>query len=78
MALVNGEYTAESEMVYATPTGVEFIANLTAIGTTGTSYTVKSLTNGTQYGFLVRACINGSWTEFTTADNVFCTPSAGN
>ncbi len=49
----------------------------TAVGTTtGTSYTVKNLTNGTKYGFLVRANINGTWTSFTTADNVYCTPNS--
>ncbi len=48
-----------------------------AVGvTTETSYTVNNLTNGTEYGFLVRACINGVWTSFTISDNVYCTPAA--
>ncbi len=48
-----------------------------AVGvTTSTSYTVSGLTNGTKYGFLVRAYANGTWSSFTTADNVYCTPTA--
>ena len=42
--------------------------------TTGTSYTVTGLTNGTRYGFLVRAYVNGAWSAFTSADLVYATP----
>ncbi len=43
--------------------------------TTATNYVVGGLTNGTKYGFLVRAYVNGAWTAFTTADNVYATPT---
>ena len=39
-----------------------------------TSYTVTGLVGGTEYGVLVRACVNGVWTAFTTADNIAVTP----
>jgi uncharacterized protein YjdB len=42
---------------------------------TGTSYTVTGLANGTKYGFLVRAYINGAWTSYSTADLVYATPA---
>ena len=42
--------------------------------TTGTSYTVTGLTNGTRYGFLVRAYVNGAWSAFTSADLVYAAP----
>ena len=42
---------------------------------TGTSYTVTGLANGTKYGFLVRAYVNGAWTSYSTADLVYATPS---
>ncbi|MGN0687093.1 MAG: C1 family peptidase [Oscillospiraceae bacterium] len=44
--------------------------------TTGTSFTVTGLTNGTKYGFLVQAYVNGAWTSFTTNDIVYATPVA--
>ncbi len=44
--------------------------------TTATSYTATGLTGGTKYGFLVRAYVNNAWTAFTTADNVYATPTA--
>ncbi len=44
--------------------------------TTATSYTATGLKGGTKYGFLVRAYVNGEWTPFTTADNVYATPTA--
>ncbi len=43
--------------------------------TTATNYVVGGLTNGTKYGFLVRAYVNGAWTTFTTADNIYATPT---
>ena len=46
--------------------------------TTGTTLTVKGLTNGTKYGFLVIAYVDGAWTSFTTADLVYATPVASN
>ncbi len=48
-----------------------------AIGTTtATSVVATGLTNGTKYGFLVRAYVNGAWTSFTTADLVYAVPVA--
>ncbi len=44
--------------------------------TTATNYVAGGLTNGTKYGFLVRAYVNGAWTSFTTADNIYATPTA--
>lgn len=44
--------------------------------TEDTSYTVTGLVGGTEYGVLVRACVNGVWTAFTTADNIAVTPFA--
>ncbi len=43
--------------------------------TTNSSYTVKNLVNGTEYGFLVRAYVNGAWTAFTADDVVYATPA---
>ena len=43
---------------------------------TSTNYTVTGLTNGTKYGFLVRAYVNGVWTSYSTADLVYATPKA--
>ena len=37
---------------------------------------VTGLTNGTKYGFLVRAYVNGAWTSYTTNDIVYATPTA--
>ena len=37
---------------------------------TGTSVTVKGLTSGSQYRFLVRAYVNGKWTAATTKEIV--------
>ncbi|MGN0686683.1 MAG: fibronectin type III domain-containing protein, partial [Oscillospiraceae bacterium] len=44
--------------------------------TTGTSLTVTGLANGTKYGFLVQAYVNGAWTKFTAEDIVYATPVA--
>ncbi len=43
--------------------------------TTNTSKTVTGLTNGTKYGFLVRATVNGVNSPYSTADNVYATPN---
>ncbi|MCM1524573.1 MAG: hypothetical protein NC120_08970, partial [Ruminococcus sp.] len=43
--------------------------------TSSTSYTVKGLTNGVKTGFLVRACVNNVWSDYSTADIVYATPS---
>lgn len=44
--------------------------------TTDTVYTVTNLTNGGNYGFLVRAYVKNVWTPFTTDDIVFAKPFA--
>ncbi len=62
---------ATSYNVFIYTTGYKLLATVT-----DTSYTATSLTNGTEYGFLVRAYVNGAWTAFTTADNVYATPKA--
>ncbi len=43
--------------------------------TADTSYTVSGLTNGTKYGFVVRAYINGALTPFASADIAYATPT---
>ena len=49
----------------------------TAVGdVTTTSLTVSGLTGGTEYGFAVRAYVNGTWSPFTTADIKYATPEA--
>ena len=51
----------------------------TCVGSRASTVTgmyVTGLTNGTKYGFLVRAYINGAWSSFTTADIVYATPTA--
>ena len=35
---------------------------------------VRNLTNGTKYGFAVKAYVNGAWTNITSA--VYATPTA--
>ena len=44
--------------------------------TTATSFTATGLTNGTKYGFLVQAYVDGAWTKFTAADIKYATPNA--
>ncbi len=44
--------------------------------TTGTTYTATGLTADTEYGFLVRAYVNNSWTAFSTDDIAYATPLA--
>ena len=46
--------------------------------TTSTSVTIRGLTNGKKYGFLVRAYVNGSWSTFSSADIVYATPASAN
>ena len=41
-----------------------------------TSYTVSGLVNGINYGFAVRACVNGNWTNLSSSDVVYGTPRA--
>ncbi len=49
----------------------------TCVGSrTGTGMYVTGLTNGTKYGFLVRAYVNGKWTSFTSSDIAYATPNA--
>ena len=51
----------------------------TCVGSRASTVTgmyVTGLTNGTKYGFLVRAYINGAWSSFTAADIVYATPTA--
>ncbi len=43
---------------------------------TDTWYTVDGLKADVEYGFLVRAYVDGKWTSFTTEDNVYATPTA--
>ncbi len=40
------------------------------------SYVAKNLKNGTEYGFLVRAYMDGAWTAFTVDDVVYVTPES--
>ena len=42
--------------------------------TTACNMTVKNLTGGTSYGFVVKAYVNGSWSGITSADIVYATP----
>ena len=37
---------------------------------------VTGLTNGVKYGFAVKAYVNGAWTNITSADIVYATPTA--
>ena len=37
---------------------------------------VTGLTNGTRYGFAVKAYVNGAWTGITSSDIVYATPTA--
>ena len=43
---------------------------------TATGMYVTGLTNGTTYGFAVKAYVNGAWTNITSADIVYATPTA--
>ena len=43
---------------------------------TATGMYVRCLTNGTKYGFAVKAYVNGAWTNITSADIVYATPTA--
>ena len=43
--------------------------------TTNTSMDITGLTNGTEYGFLVRANVNGTFTPYSTDDIVYVTPN---
>ena len=43
---------------------------------TATGMYVTGLTNGTKYGFAVKAYVNGAWTNITSADIVYATPTA--
>ena len=45
---------------------------------TNVKYTVKNLTNGTTYRFVVRAYVDGKWTKYTDRDIVSAAPKAGN
>ena len=68
---VNG---AEKYAIYTYVNGKYTCVGSRAANVTGMY--VTGLTNGTKYGFLVRAYINGAWSSFTTADIVYATPSA--
>ena len=41
---------------------------------TGTGMYVRNLTNGTKYGFAVKAYVNGAWTSISSSDIVYATP----
>ena len=43
---------------------------------TATGMYVRNLANGTTYGFAVKAYVNGAWTNITSADIVYATPTA--
>ena len=43
---------------------------------TATGMYVTGLTNGVKYGFAVKAYVNGAWTNITSADIVYATPTA--
>ncbi len=43
---------------------------------TSTTYTVKPLTNGVTYQFLVQAYVDGKWSTASTADLISCAPVA--
>ena len=43
---------------------------------TATGMYVRNLTNGTKYGLAVKAYVNGAWTNITSADIVYATPTA--
>lgn len=43
---------------------------------TATGMYVRNLTNGTTYGFAVKAYVNGAWTNITSTDIVYATPTA--
>ena len=110
-AYVNGEWSAPSDKVYATPKTCEIpkpaitsakaqdssvlLSWSTVSGasqyavyyitggkwynagtTTATAMTVSGLTNGTKYGFAVKAYVSGKWSAITTADIVYATPEA--
>ena len=44
--------------------------------TISTSCTITGLANGINYGFVVRAYVNGSWTAVSSSDIVYITPGA--
>ena len=41
---------------------------------TATGMYVRNLTNGTTYGFAVKAYVNGAWTSVSSSDIVYATP----
>ena len=43
---------------------------------TATGMYVRNLANGTTYGFAVKAYVNGAWTNITSTDIVYATPTA--
>ncbi len=45
-----------------------------ALQTTSRAAYVNGLTNGTKYGFLVRAYVNGAWTTYTSSHIKYATP----
>ena len=44
--------------------------------TTGTKFTISGLKNGTKYGVLVLACVNGTWSRWSVSDIRYVTPVA--
>ena len=61
---------AEKYAVYYTVGGKWYNAGTTA----KLSMYVTGLTNGTKYGFAVKACVNGAWTGIASSDIVYATP----
>ncbi|MGN1340719.1 MAG: hypothetical protein ACI4WS_10535, partial [Oscillospiraceae bacterium] len=64
----------EKYAVYTYKDGKYYLVDANVPGT-ASGYLITGLTNGTKYGVLVRAYINGQWTSFTTDDIVYATPS---
>ncbi|MBE6902244.1 MAG: hypothetical protein E7478_07195 [Ruminococcaceae bacterium] len=57
--------------LYNTSTGKYTVLNKTL---TATDYTATGLTNGTEYQFLVQACLNDTWSKYAVSDHVYAIP----
>ena len=71
-AAAGNGYVSDRYMVYTYING-----DYNSVATVySTSYTVSGLVNGINYGFAVRACVNGNWTNLSSSDVVYATPRA--